>query len=370
MGLGGVPVHAAEALRVPYVRQLDSAWLVYDVAYEGYVPFYERRHADAHALHLHLPPAQFRGYALRVEVQSDVCLFTDGHLTQCYDQPGNYTIDLSAYDTLETALWLTFHHPQSAYDHVSAVQLIRADAASPALADRAPPALEPRRRPTLPGREFVTLALLLLGTGYVAVRRVAGPGFQAFFRLSRFFTDRVSDYSGDRRMGVTSLLLILLNCLTIGLVFYALQQYYEQATWLGFLRILRRMSVVGQVLYLALLVLSYYGLQLVIIYLFGWLFRLRGVAAAHYFEFIRFTTFTGLALALLVLALFNVQSYTPAQLVPVVGGVAAALLLSRILKVGLLLGKSASYHILYLFSYLCATELIPIFIIIKLFNIS
>lgn len=363
-------VCAAEALPTPYVRQLDPAWLVYDDTYEGYVPFYERRHANANALHLRLLPTQFGGYALHFNAHDGVCLFVAGHLTRCYEQSGTYTVDLSAYDTLRSALWLTFHHPQSAYDHVSGVQLVHMGTATPGTAAQGQSSLQPQRRSTLPGREFVTIALLLLGIGYAAVRRVAGPGFQAFFRLSRFFTDHVSDYSGDRRMGATSLLLILLNCLTIGMVLYALQQSYEQAAWLGFLRTVRRMSILGQVLYLALLVLSYYGLQLVVIYLFGWLFQLRGVAAAHYFEFIRFTTFTGLAMALLVIALFNVQAYTPAQLMPVVGGVAATLLLLRVLKVGILLGKSASYHILYLFSYLCATELIPIFIVIKLFDIS
>jgi len=113
-----------------------------------------------------------------------------------------------------------------------------------------------------------------------------------------------------------------------------------------------------------LLSLLYKGL---IVFIFSWLFNIRYLAGYHFFTFIRFVLFVfGFLLAGAVLQFF----ITGSQFVntPTIISVLHYLLLAWVVWLFSKLLYKAPHPAIHLFLYICATEIIPFLILIKVFK--
>jgi hypothetical protein len=117
---------------------------------------------------------------------------------------------------------------------------------------------------------------------------------------------------------------------------------------------------------LSLLILSLLASKLVIVLLFSSLFNFRDTVSFQFFNFLRFVLFTAVMMSVLSLLYFAIkggQALFYRQLIIM----ALVLLSAGSVMVLIKLLARAPFSLFHLFSYLCASEIIPLVIIIKIF---
>ncbi|RZJ88431.1 MAG: DUF4271 domain-containing protein, partial [Hymenobacter sp.] len=97
----------------------------------------------------------------------------------------------------------------------------------------------------------------------------------------------------------------------------------------------------------------------------SYIFDLRLLATIHYREFLRTTLLVGLLVPVVLLLLLSLNAYWP-PVVEVANGFVLILLTITVLRVARTLHQRASLLNLHLFAYLCATEILPLAVLLKL----
>jgi hypothetical protein len=97
----------------------------------------------------------------------------------------------------------------------------------------------------------------------------------------------------------------------------------------------------------------------------SYVFDLRLLANVHYREFLRTMLLVGLLLPLVVLLYLSLNAYWP-PVVNLANGFVLILLTATVLRVARTLHQQASLLNLHLFAYLCATEILPLAVLLKL----
>ncbi|MGB3616849.1 MAG: DUF4271 domain-containing protein [Catalinimonas sp.] len=362
---------AAQGGTTVVVEDLADRWLVYDEAYGAYVPYIPARHGHVSVMSLELSLDAAGPYYLSFAVRPGVCLFAGEQLVICYERTD--TVRWPTARLIETLgsgkQLLTFYHadkvttavgaPHWAYDRLTA---------------DVPPAPEAsllsgqdyRRRPGGEQRSLLMVGFVLVLGGYVIARGTAPRDFHSYFDFSRLFKAGVDDYDPNRRRtwaGITPLLL-LVNSLALGFVLVLLRLRTDLAPdELPFVE--EGGTLLGQFWRLSVIILVYFLGMRVSITVLGWLFGVQEAAEVHYYEFVRLMTLMSLLMLVLVFTGYQTPWLLDRQLLMVVVGVAVAFAALRVVKMAVVLGKSVPYTQLYVFAYLCATELIPFLLVIK-----
>ncbi|MDL5047652.1 DUF4271 domain-containing protein [Oscillatoria amoena NRMC-F 0135] len=118
---------------------------------------------------------------------------------------------------------------------------------------------------------------------------------------------------------------------------------------------------------IGLLVLALLFVKALILFIFCALFNMRELTGFHYFNFVRFLLFTmGVLLILVVIQVFSTGTLHPNH--PSMAGVVHYVLLGWIVLLYLKLANKTRHTPIHLFLYICATEIIPFLIIIKVYK--
>lgn len=137
--------------------------------------------------------------------------------------------------------------------------------------------------------------------------------------------------------------------LNIGLVSYTVQQYG---------------GIVLRWLELSVVILALVFIKIGIVYTIALLFNMKEVAGFHFFNFIRIMLVMGGVLTWILSIYFILHGQSPGMygfFYSVISWVVGGWIILLFLK----LPNRVSYSVFHLFSYLCATEIIPFLIIIK-----
>jgi len=156
--------------------------------------------------------------------------------------------------------------------------------------------------------------------------------------------------------------LILLFCLTLGLVLYQLLQYYHNVPLYG---------VKGVQLFILLAAVTglLIALKFILLKFLGFIFDIAGVVS-EYLAVLNLTYFS-LAFVLLAVAVcFSLlaNQFMP-QLLAVSLGLTVVIFVWQYLRSSLNIISDFRFHKFYLFVYLCALEICPVLILIKALNI-
>jgi hypothetical protein len=124
-------------------------------------------------------------------------------------------------------------------------------------------------------------------------------------------------------------------------------------------------GIIGILLYTALVAGFVIGKYL-FLELMGYIFDVTDLVMVQYREFVRTILFMGLFLPLVMFLYLGLNQRLPETVLWVSNGVVSLLLIGTVLRVARTLHHKASLLNLHLFSYLCATEVIPLVILLKL----
>jgi hypothetical protein len=212
-------------------------------------------------------------------------------------------------------------------------------------------------------KSFDFLALLLLIT-FIGVFRMANPSyFRNLFRAFRNPTLSTRQLKEQLRQdSPASLTMDLIFCISLGLyLYYAITHIHSQ-------RILNDYPVVVIILALILLLIVVYMVRFMFLKFTGWVFNIAEITDNYTFNVFLINKILGIAIIPFTIILaFGEGQWVQASLF-LSFLLIAILFLNRYLRSGVVFGYFIKFSKFHFFMYLCASELLPLAVLMKVVN--
>ncbi len=344
--------HAQGTLTVE--RDLNSDWLTYTE--EGFFNAGEK--SPDNTVYLRLPLNRLKGRYLSVESERPYFIFIDGRLSGEYQHETLLPVDslVRRYGSTQISLAI--------YQRNLNARELRTNMLVPETNSETNP-----YRPDSWFRDFATVAGILIVAFFVLISRMNPKLASDYLSVGGIIAFRESDdVHANARLTNSSNLQFYLACsLLLGyyllIVFQHLPDGYISALYFranGF------WSAMGQWLKLSAVVLLMFTIKITLVFGLTRLFDMRGLTRVHFFNWMRLLLVVIGAASMVLFFYFISRGQDPRIfswfLLAVVVTLAAwvAILFLK-------LSGSREHSMFHLFSYICATELIPLFITIKVF---
>lgn len=360
------PTHAYQV-----VQNLEEQWLVYDKEYNSYVPFLKEMHGKPAVLYLELNLDSYKGYILQITNTQTAYLFIQAQL---YKQiPPNQQLMLnvdSLKNTHQKSAILISLYNQRGHSVLPAAAMVRKVSASTDISlsgqmDVAP--LKPINRGEL--SDFIILSALLIVSLYAFLWNYHPKAFNSFYSFKYLFS---FSYKEDtvfisRPLSRISMLFIFAHSMLLSFLYIIIQKSSGELT-INDRYLQAAVSFFNLFAYFFIATSIVFGLILakyIFTSLLGNLFNLSKVVHLHFFEYLLYSR---LFYTILVAGVFMIYISYPTLLPKAIEEVILIIIIFNFIRLFIInfaLNKLTSVKNLYLFSYLCATELTPLLIGIK-----
>ncbi|OWP61809.1 DUF4271 domain-containing protein [Hymenobacter amundsenii] len=349
---------------------LTSDWLIQDVARNRLVLYLPDYHAPVHAYYQWLSVRPGQPVRISFTAREKLSLFLDNRLVFTASSPASYTLDLAALLPAGSNAGphlLCVWHPDVLPNLASfqnAPDVLKAPAGTVA-----PLPLRAQPRPQgHQGQNVFVGFLLVLGLGYGSLRATYQPGFTRIYQLEGLWgkASAEQDFLAKPTLTWLNLLLVLLFALSFALLLVAIHTNIQNIVILRRLFDVAESTIVVKVLLYTGLVAGFVLGKYLFLELMGYIFDVTELVTIQYREFIRTILFMGLFLPMVMLLYLGLNQRLPETVLWVSNGVVSLLLVGTVWRVARTLHRKNSLLNLHLFSYLCATEVIPLIILLKL----
>ncbi|MET4108468.1 DUF4271 domain-containing protein [Hymenobacter sp. UYP22] len=374
--LGLRPVQAAYAAEyrplAPAPRAgLTADWLIFNEPRNRLVLYLPDYHAPVHAYYQWLSIRPGKPLRISFTARERLSLFLDNRLVFSARTPASYTIDLAALlppGSQPGSHLLCVWQPDAVPNLASFTNTVPLAVTTKAGEPRtAPLAAQPRPRGHQGQNVFVAF-LLLIGLCYGGLRASYQPSFARIYQLDGLWGKATTDQDFLVKPTLTwlNLVLVLLFSLSFALLLVAIHTNIQSIVILRALFDVAESAIVVRVLLYTVLVAGFVLGKYLFLELMGYIFDVTELVTLQYREFIRTILFMGLFLPVVMLLYLGLNQRLPETVLWVSNGVVSLLLIGTVLRVGRTLHRKTSLLNLHLFSYLCATEVIPLIILLKL----
>ncbi|MCU0352289.1 MAG: DUF4271 domain-containing protein [Cytophagales bacterium] len=377
--VGWVLVQALVAEALPpmqykTVQNLEDQWLHYDEKYKGYVPYFRNEHGVQSALSLHVDLNDYPRYQILLQTPLPSHLFVQSQLCRALPAQGSVVLDVDSLRRRFKSgpVLITLFTPQG-YTTLPVAQVVYGTPAASKADGKpvvAPVAVTGPRLRELPHfRDFAVLAMLFLVVFHTFLLQYHPKAFQRNFNLQGALRYDLREDTSlvAKPLSQINLLFIFAHSLSLSF-FYMMAQRHSGTRFVNILPTDFSDSFNALVTYFALCTVVVFGLLIVkyvFIYVTGVVFGVDKAAPVHYYEYLLFSRAFFLFVVPLQFVLMVSQPEWLAWLMPVTFAAILVLNVIRTLVIGAVLNKTVPFRNLYLFSYLCATELIPLLIGMK-----
>ncbi|TDN36293.1 hypothetical protein A8B98_10295 [Hymenobacter sp. UV11] len=346
-------------------------WLLHDVAGNRLILYLPGYHAPAHAYYQWVRLLPQQPFRLSFAAARGLSLFLDNQLVFTAKANGRYTLDLARTTPAAAAgrqhllaVWQPEGYP--ALNSFSAELQAPVRAISQA-APVATPALVMLRVPPVRGESALLLLLLLVGLLYGVVRATNPIGLARILQVNELFGNSTEPQAFLTRPAFTwlNLGLVVLFSLSLSLLLTALHTDLSSLPLLQRVLKVPESAIVARVSLYTGLVLAFVLSKYLLVELLSYIFDLRALVNVHYREFLRTTLLLGLLLPLVLLLYLGLNTRWP-YIVELANGCVLLLLTATVLRVARTLHQRTSLLNLHLFAYLCATEVLPLAVLLKL----
>jgi hypothetical protein len=309
---------------------------------------------NSHAIHLPLDLSQQRGHYLSIESKKVFYVFINSTFVLKDSKPVKLSAD-SLRNKYSNSIFLSIYQ-KNGVDDLS----IKWQALKPYDEFYNP------KRPVLAFSNFILVTSLTLIIFFTALFRTNPQLTQDYLNLSKLFflRDRDENQITLRMTSSVNLLFYLFCSLLASLAFItALHFSKEGLSFLTYPSFITTSGYLGQWLFLALEILGALMAKLIFVALIALLYGWRDITGVQFFNFIRV-----LILSLTLIAIVSLFCFSFDITVNYFTLLKAGCIL-MLMGVGLLYFKlqaRTTFRSFHLFSYLCATEIFPLVILIKL----
>ena len=335
-------------------KDFGSEWQVYQG--ERYVPFEKKLKTST--IYFWLEPSQFSGQLLRVESSKPFTIFVDGQLFASGDGRLDLSIDSVRRIFMAPILLVGVHQEKI---RVGGLQTLVVSKAPLKTSD-----VElPMRFSSF--RDFVIVGMLILVSVLILVVQLNPKLAADYFSIIKMFFLREGEDSQiySRITSSINFLFYAYSSLMIGyylmIIFRFIPSDYVVA--LAF-----QSDSFGEAIFLwiklSAIILAIIFLKVLLVYVLSRMFGLTEIAGIHIFNWIRLllVVFGSLTMILFFYFILHGQNENfHVILLKIISWMLAGWMFLIILK----LSKRMSHSMFHLFSYICATELIPLLITIK-----
>lgn len=357
------------------VHDFADDWQVYDEGAKAYVPYLPERHQNYSSFSLFLNLETARYYRLLVFSERESYLFLNASLQR--QIPANTWAVLNVdslyqrYRTPEILLTLYGREESPRAGPARATVLLgyrRAANQKPAALSGGLLLAKPRSTDDA-FTNFFILGFLVILLGYAGLFVAFNKAFSRFYSVRDLLTINPRDptLSVTKSLDISNLFFVFHLSLVVAYLYLIVAN--QNVDLFSTQSLLREGQTLGDLLIrfgeAALLAFALFIGKYALLQVLGSLYRFERVADYHYFKILQASSqfFTGLLLVVMVMAssfpaaLVEVETYV---VVPVV-----LFFLARLVLLYFSINKLASVKNLYLFSYLCIVELIPIIVGIR-----
>ena len=354
-------------------RDLSQGWLYYDAPSKNYLPLSTVPVGQkVQAVSTWIKYREL-SYFFRFNAPKGTGLFVDGKLTYVCRFAGVQAVQLKKLPELQTkeAYFITLYHPSGL--EFSGI----AELSVPEVGDSNRRAVNNNNKESVvligkPGtgiRDGLVIALMILASGYVITRNTSPRILLTMLSPRDVIKVNLNDFAEGQRtaLSATGIFLGLLNSLAVALVLYIsfegrIPEAYLLPDWVFYSGGEGTWVLLGN---FVLLGLGYYIGKTVLIGISAGVFGISRLGTAHQYEFMRFTTLLALA-CVTITGIFYLADYNTASTIySIFFYIVGIALILRAIKVSAMLVGNQSFGKLYLISYLCTTEVIPMIFVLK-----
>jgi hypothetical protein len=352
------------------IEDLEESWQVYDADYKSYIPYLQRVHGNTEALHLELNINNYKGYRLLIQTPRPVYLFVQAQLNRKLADGQTLVLNIDSLRKIyrQPTVLLSFYNQlgHSVKPSVSIINFIERSSGNTIQEVSVLP-LKPRGQSGL--EDFAIVAAILITALFAFLWNYHPSAFKSYYNIKPLLSLAIKEDTVliSRPLSRLSMLFILNHSLLLSFLYILIQK--SSGKQLLNDRILQTASSFSELFYyFSLLSLSIFILIIAkyfFLYFLGSLFNLSNVIHIHFYKYLLFSR---LFYSIIVPVLFVIYLSFPLAISTAsqqVIYIIIAFNFIRLVIINFALNKLTSVKNLYLFSYLCATELTPLLIGIK-----
>jgi hypothetical protein len=343
------------------VKNLNQDWLIFDSHYKAYVPYLGNDKKEVSSISQKLDLQKYKGYNLNFVAPAGLSLFFNNKLY--YSNPSDQeqfvklpVKSIGGGDFSRNDL-LTFYNAKKLLPYNS-FYIGFSLQESHVITNKHKIAFIKLARTRSSGETIYIIVFLLILLLFALVKNRYYKRFSEFYDFTKLLP---SSFGDDKNLvldvfSMPSILFVLINSLSWGLLMAILGrgQYDFDLT-----------NITGLVSVVVIIVMIYF-LKYFYLEIMGWIFNLRQLVKVQFFELVKVSLKINLFLVPLVLVSF----YSKGKFVEISNNVFLYILLIcfliSLVRASSIIFKLTAFRNIYLFSYLCTTEILPLVIIIKL----
>jgi hypothetical protein len=350
-----------------------DSWLLHDAAHNRLILYLPGYHAPAHAYYQWVRLRAGQPLRVSFAAQPGLSIFIDNKLLFRAGKASSYIIDLAQGLTGQTTAshLLAVWQPEG-YPALGSFAVV-APTAGPA--DKEPTRVEPLAAGPTPARrqlgtlqsQSLLLGLLLVGLLYGTVRSAYPAGLANALQVNDIFELKSNSQSFLVRPAFTllNLVLVVLFALSLALLLTALHTDFSSLPLVNQLLKVPESATLAKIGLYTGLIIAFIISKFLLVEGLSYVFDLRPLATMHYREFLRTTLVMGLLVPVALFLFLSLNAYW-LPIVGIVNGFVLIMLSVTVLRVAQTLHQRASLLNLHLFAYLCATEILPLAVLLKL----
>lgn len=337
-------------------KDLRSEWLQYS---EGkYQPLGDESIEDLSSVHFKVEPGKIPGQSVLIHSRSTFFVFINGKLVM--EAKGDARLKADSLGAALNSNVLTFSIFQSRFDEDDLKTLLVSDE---------PNHEEPYdlKKPDTFFRDFVILAGMILIIYFIIILRLSPKLSSDYFSINRILSLREGeDNQSHSRFAISSnvsfyIFASLLLALYLLVVFYNLPDDYRLSQIFATAGFWESM---WQWIKLSTLIFCILFCKIIVVFSLSWLFGMYGIAGVHYFNWMRLLLIISSTSIVILFVYYILHGLNPAVYVTLLAMVVICSLI-WIVVVFLKLNNRVEHSMFHLFSYICATEVIPLLVTIK-----
>ncbi len=354
------------------IKNLNESWLVYDKTYNDYVPYLSNRHFNYHSFNQNFEIENFKGYNLEIFTPNEAYLFINGkYQTKLVANSWkDITIDsLSRINNNSSNILISIYLEKSDLEGIEMFVIHKTKQKIEGFSENSlKTALKARKFSDF--NDFSILFSILLLSLITFIYNFQDKLLVKYLDLKDLFTisKRTDSIIVNRPFDIGNILFMILLSMTMALIIMILENNFVQILPQSFSKSENNtlLTLTGQFLNLGFLIFIMFMVKYFFITIISNLYQLDKIKNIHFFKNLQASgAFSFLLLVLLaIFSIYQIGAIEYNKIFYLI--LISSFYLIRLLLLFFIILKSNPIKNLYLFSYLCIVELIPLFIGIRL----
>jgi hypothetical protein len=363
---------AAEYRPLPPAPQtgLSDEWLIYEEATNRLILYLPGYHNPAHAYYQWVSIRSKQGFSITFTARKDQSLFLDNRLIFTAPGPASYTLDLAQLlpaGMTTGAHLLCVWHPETAPDISSFANTTLVPPVKIGKAANTNIFTAQARARGHQGENVFLCFLLLIGLLYGGIRATYQPSFARIYQVENWWgKGKDQEFLTKPTATWLNILLILVFSLSLALLLVAIHTNIQTIVILRRLFDVPESAIMARVLLYTGLIAGFVLGKYLFLELMSYIFDVTELVMMQYREFVRTFLFMGLFLPAVMVLYLSLNQTLPEAVLWASNGVVSLMLVGTVVRIARTLSRRVSLLNLHLFSYLCATEVIPLLVLLKL----